>query len=883
MTTAWTRRPVFWIGYLLLAGLALVTALRLFPQAIPLVNLDIKLARHEALAAARTLAAERDLAPPNARTAVRFAHDDATQNYIELEGGGKRAFAQLIESSVYAPYWWEVRLFAPGEITESVVRFRPDGKPYGFTLKVPEGFAPADPKGLALSVEEARRIAENEASAHWGIDLSRYSPLEDTQQRRPNGRLDHAFVYERIDTRVGEARFRVRLGVAGNRLNELSHFAFVPQAFERRYQELRSANNTIASVATLSAGVLYGLGGCILAVLWLLRERWLLWRPALRAGLVVGGLMGAAALANTPVAWFGYDTAEPLASFWLKQIGGAFFVLIGGGFAYALVFMAAESLSRRAFPHHPQLWKLWTREAAASPAVLGRTVGGYLFVALELAFIAIFYYATNRWLGWWQPSEALTDPNILGSAVPALAPIGISLQAGFMEESLFRAVPLSLAALIGARYGRRGLFIGIAAIVQALIFGGAHANYPGFPAYSRLVELFIPSLLWAMLFLRFGLLVTILMHASFDLCLFAIPLFLVDAPGSTLQRGLVIAAGLVPLAVVLVQRYRSGAWHELAHELRNGGWKVGAAVEDTPSPTPLPAKPLTRWMARLHAALPALGLAGLVLWGISTPFRADVPTLPIGKSQAISVAERALAARGVTLDEQWRRFARVRLAPNESPQSDWHEFVWREGGRELYTKLMGGTLAPPLWEVRFARFTGDVVERAEEWRITVAGSGKVRQVRHVLPEGKPGPNLDRDAALALAERAVRTELEADPGKLRLVGAEQMQQPARRDWSFEFADPAVKIGEGGEARLQVVIAGDQVANAGRYVFIPESWMRTQRERQSQFTFIKLALAALAGVFLVAGLVFAATQWMRRRFDRRALFAVAAISFTLAALA
>ncbi|MDQ6621372.1 MAG: hypothetical protein M3Z31_17055, partial [Pseudomonadota bacterium] len=145
------------------------------------------------------------------------------------------------------------------------------------------------------------------------------------------------------------------------------------------------------------------------------------------------------------------------------------------------------------------------------------------------------------------------------------------------------------------------------------------------------------------------------------------------------------------------------------------------------------------------------------------------------------------------------------------------------------------------------------------------------------------PNLDRDAALALAERAVRTELEADPGKLRLVGAEQMQQPARRDWSFEFADPAVKIGEGGEARLQVVIAGDQVANAGRYVFIPESWMRTQRERQSQFTFLKLALAALAGVLLVAGLVFAATQWMRRRFDRRALFAVAAISFTLAALA
>jgi len=66
-----------------------------------------------------------------------------------------------------------------------------------------------------------------------------------------------------------------------------------------------------------------------------------------------------------------------------------------------------------------------------------------------------------------------------------------------------------------------------------------------------------------------------------------------------------------------------------------------------------------------------------------------------------------------------------------------------------------------------------------------------------------------------------------------------------------------------------------------VFIPETWSRTQRERESQFTFVKLALAALSGVILVAGLVFAASQWTRHRFDRRALWTVAALSFGLAA--
>jgi len=94
--TPWTRRPVFWIAYVALAAIALVVAWRLFPQAIPLVHLDIKLARHEAVDLARSVATQRDLAPSNARTAVRFAHDDAMQNYIELEGGGKAAFTKLI-------------------------------------------------------------------------------------------------------------------------------------------------------------------------------------------------------------------------------------------------------------------------------------------------------------------------------------------------------------------------------------------------------------------------------------------------------------------------------------------------------------------------------------------------------------------------------------------------------------------------------------------------------------------------------------------------------------------------------------------------------------------------------------------------------------------
>jgi hypothetical protein len=265
-----TRRPAFWVAYAALAAISLVIAWRLFPLALPLINLDIKLSRQEALAKAEALDQKFQLSPPGSRKAVRFTHDQSTQNYVELEGGGKSAFAALVAGDVYSPYRWEVRLFNPGEVTEALVRFRPDGSVYGFRQTRAETYVPADPTRRALDAEAARSIGEKTARADWSVDLGAYKPIEQTQQQRTSGRVDHVFVYERSAGNLGESRFRLRLGVTGDALSELTYFVHIPESFARRFVELRSANNTIASTASLAAGLLYGLGGCILGVLWLL-------------------------------------------------------------------------------------------------------------------------------------------------------------------------------------------------------------------------------------------------------------------------------------------------------------------------------------------------------------------------------------------------------------------------------------------------------------------------------------------------------------------------------------------------------------------------------------------------------------------------------------
>ena len=875
--TGITRKPAFWVVYVLAALAALGIAARLFPLAIPIVNLDIKLSRADAIDAARALATRLRIAPADARVAARFAHDATTQNYVELEGGGKRAFAELTRGGRYAPYWWEVRLFVLGAIEETVIRLKPDGTPDGFARKLPETYV-RDPARKALDVDAARTIAETRARDDWGIDLSRYKLLEQSQQTQTTGRVDHAFTYERPEP-LGDARVRLQLTVAGDELIAAHPFVHVPESFDRRYDELRSANNLIANVAGITAGLLYGIGGCIIGVLWLARRHWLVWRPPIAAGLVVGSLLACASLASAGTAWFGADTTETAATFWAKQGATALLIALAGGLAYALVFMAAESLSRRAFAHQPQLWRLWSRDAAPSPQVAGRTAGGYLFVPLELALVALFYYATNRWLGWWQPSEVLTDPNILGAAIPALPPIALSLQAGFWEECAFRAIPLSLGALIGARYGHRTLGIALALLLQAVVFGSAHANYPGMPAYSRPVELFVPSIVWALIFLRFGLLPTILLHATFDLSLFSIPLFLVDAPGARLQQALVIAAALVPLGVVAVRRWHAGAWRELPEALRNGGWRPQAQAAEAHAGASI-VLAIGRWSAAFQRALPILGLAGVLAFVLFAPFRADVHPLRLDRADAIAAADAALAAQGVTLGPQWRRFAVMKLASEDPQQWPWHKFVWREAGAEAYRDLVGKILAPPVWDVRYVTFGGDVVARAEEWRVAIAGDGSVRAMGHALPESRAGARLTRDEALPLAQKALASRFGVDARPLEIVAADQQQLPERTDWSFIFGDPRIAVGAGGEARYVVNVSGDRVSGAGRFVHVPETWTRAERERDNRLQVVALAGVAVLLAAGLAALVVGILGWVRDRVDARALRIVFAATLVLA---
>ena len=856
------KRPVFWLVAVVVCVLSSAFSIAYFPRAFPLVSLDIRMDREAALAAAGELAERHGWGPEGYSQAASFGLEPQVQEFIELEGGGREAFREALARDDFHPYRWRVRHFREMERNETLVTFAPGGAPYGFREQLAE-----DAPGAALDGEAALAIAERSATGDWDIDLAEYTRIESSQEAQPGGRMDHTFVYERNGVSFGEGRLRLRLVVGGDALTELTRYLEIPEAFARRYAEMRSTNDVIGAMAQIVAFLGYIFGGCAVALFFLFRDRWVLWKRPLMWGLFVAFLQMLVVFNQLPLAWMGYDTALSSTNFMLQQIGLALLIFLVLAGLFTATFMAAESMTRRAFPQHVQLWRVWSPGVANTPTIAGQTAIGYLLLGVFFAYEVFLYFVAQNWLGWWSPTSNLAEPDLLATYFPWLTAVAVSFQAGFWEECLFRAVPIAGAALLGKRYGRPGLWIAAAFIVQALVFGAGHAPYPSQPAYARVVELIIPSLGFGLIYLYMGLLPGIVLHYAFDVIWFAMPLFAVSAPGAWIDRTILIVLALAPVAIVLVRFARAGGWAEIPAAALNGAWQpppVSAKVDEAPAAVPVG----TMGPAALRL-LPVAGIVGLVLWFAFGRFETMATPIEAGRAEAIAAARQELQRRNIELSPEWRTLASVATTAVDQQ----HRFVWQEGGADAFSELRGDYLRVPRWAVRFARFRGDVAERAEEYGVVVDGDGEVFRFIHTLPEARPGADLGEEEARQIAGREVRASFglafgdPSEPGAVREISAETFKRPERRDWVFTFEDPAAYSLERGSARVRVDIAGDEVTQSQRFVYVPEEWARADRDRQVVPDALGIVTGIIGALVVLSGAVAGGMAWARGRFSAK----------------
>ena len=860
------RSSLFWL-LCVLAGLAAgVFTKAQFSRAFPILDQPLTMSREGATREAVQLAQAQGWSPGDpVRTSARLWHNADLTTFIELEAGGKNNLRLLLGEGVVTPYRWQVRLFQPKNAAETLVQFRPDGRLLGFLERLPEVQA-----GRELPEADARTLAEAGAAA-LGIDLHGYHLVESKSNRVVSGRLDRSFTYERPEPRLDAGRDQVVLTVRGDRFCGVEPGVKLPDDFFRRYTALRASNTNLQLAANLSIFVLLGLGGCFGGLIYLARLEAIDWRGTfVPAGLLALGSL-ASALNLAQLSWFGYDTALSLGEFQTKALLAAVLASLGM-LIFVPVLAAAEGLGRIAFPQHPLLWKAPSRRAAGSRQVVGAVLGGYVAAALFFGYEVLMARFGVQRLGWWMPSSARFDPGLLAASFPWISPVYVSFMAGLTEECLFRALPLAGAALLGRKFGRPGVWIGACLVLQALMFGAAHSSYPTMPGWARMAELFAPALCFGGLYLRFGILPGIVTHFLYDLVWLGLPLFADRAPGASFNIALLGAFALAPLGWAVACRARDGSWMDLPTHLRNAGW-VRRTKPAAPPPPPTPTigiRPASPAMLRL---IFVSGLAALVAWVVSMSLAVpSMPGLSQRRAQAIAEARAALGKEGVMIGPEWEALAVAHVDSDNE-----RLFVWRTAGQEVFQKLAGNALSLPGWRVRFLRSGLPLPDRAEEYRIFLAGDGRLQRYEHVLPESRPGAHLPKAQAQGLAEREFKRVYGLEAHSLVLVSADETKQPARSDWRFIWKDPNIGLKQG-ESRFWISMGGDALCGFERHVFVPEEWTRAQapgdnaRNLTTTLTNVALALALIAAV--VAG----ATALWKHPFAWRAALAVA--GFTLA---
>ncbi|MGB8468442.1 MAG: type II CAAX endopeptidase family protein [Candidatus Babeliales bacterium] len=835
------KRPLCWIVLTSICISGLLFTYHYFGKAFPIIDLDLSLDRARAMEQARSIAHRASWGPDEYQQAVNFESDDATKNFIELEGGGRDALRTIIKENIYCPYFWHVRHFKEKEIQETHIYFKPDGQLYGFKHSIAD-----EQPGAALSSEQARTIAQKQAHDMWHIPLDAYTLIETSQEKKASKRIDHSFTYERTNKKIGEGTYRMHLVVSGDALTEYTTYIHVPEAFERRYEHMRSLNDLIGSLASVLYALCYFFIGTLLVLFFSARYTVIPWRSAFLASCALGILVVLSELNSFPLSWINYDTAiaknNIYSKFALSLISSFSYIAL----IYGLIFASAELLTRHAFGHHLQLWKLWRRENAASFAVLGRTVGGYLLLGYDLAFAVAVYIVGAYYFGWWTPSSTLINPNILGTPFPWLDAISSSLVAGFFEECAFRAIPLSLAALAGKRWGKPRLCLIVGFIIQALIFGAAHATYPSQPAYARIIELFIPSCIFGILYLVYGLLPAIISHFIYDVFWFALPIFISTAPGIWRNQLLVIIAAAVPLLIVLVARYRVGRWLVPAPEAYNSAWRPQKNL-------PAAQHPVREYsIAKQYALQPIImyACAGVALIALffNTQRTPDFIGSTVDRATAITISRAYAAQQQLTFNTPWRT-----LPWYESSLTTQMLFAWQED-KAWYKQLLGTYIPGGQWRVRYARFEGDLVDTAQEYQLFINHTHAVNRVNHIFAESAPDNSLQETHARELAFKTMADQFQLQMQDIEEISAISRKQPNRTDWEFVFKDikasnytARTSNGIGGQARIDVHIAGTKISDYYRYLFIPQEWERVYKELKTQYglisTLCSFALIAL----------------------------------------
>ena len=221
----------------------------------------------------------------------------------------------------------------------------------------------------------------------------------------------------------------------------------------------------------------------------------------------------------------------------------------------------------------------------------------------------------------------------------------------------------------------------------------------------------------------------------------------------------------------------------------------------------------------------------------------------VNREEAGAIGERFLAGQGY-------RFQSYRKASRFSYDDEAKTFLERTVGLEGANRIMGTRVR--LWRWSYRWF---VPQQKEEFRVDVTPAGGVAGFEHQIAESAARPSIAPAQARALAEGFLRDRLRRNADALDFVEGSTVARPARTDHVFVWKERDFDVGDATN-RLEVVVAGDEVAGYREYLKVPERWTRDY-ERLRSGNEMAQSIDTASVLALVVGLVVTIGLRIRRR--------------------
>jgi hypothetical protein len=226
---------------------------------------------------------------------------------------------------------------------------------------------------------------------------------------------------------------------------------------------------------------------------------------------------------------------------------------LSGLFTQTVFYLGYAGFVYLAFVVGDGIWRNYKNEDATY-SFNNQPVFTYLLAVGVLGVQMLIYYFGDRLFDVW----ATNDPWFAMDNMQFPLAIPLSAWAAAIgEEVIYRLFALMALFQLLRRAMNKNVAMFLAILISSMLWALGHVGYPVFPAISRFVEVTLLGFLFSAIFLRFGLVTSILVHAVINSFLMSIAMNVVPDATTWLFRTSTVVYISLPLIIAYLIRFRT--------------------------------------------------------------------------------------------------------------------------------------------------------------------------------------------------------------------------------------------------------------------------------------------------------------------------------------